>query len=231
LGSYNLVFKVQRKKAAATTSVRYNRRMKYIVAVAVGVVLLFGVWFYMQTQDKGVVPDIHVSEPTTFSQVGTLRFPTPTSGQATGTFEYAVNSAPVSKALVMDELSICSASNGATPCMAMSITFDVPYDGKRAIVEGIEQGDLVVVRKLYLLQEGEPETPTTPGSVFISWYHAIELLKACQVTLATQTHAHDVYLTLKDGRKVRAVEPMIDDVFDVVNQTRETCGTFPIATE
>lgn len=69
------------------------------------------------------------------------------------------------------------------------------------------------------------------GSVFISWYDATQLLKDCQVTMAMQTHALDVYLDLSDGRRVRAVEPQIDELFGVVNDAQQTCGPFPVATE
>jgi hypothetical protein len=142
-----------------------------------------------------------------------------------------VNGVTTTKPLVMDELSICAAPNGAIACMALSITLDKPFDGKRAIVEGIESGDSILMRKMHVLAENEPANIPTLGSVFISWPHAIELIKACQVAMATETHAHDIYLELKDGRKLRAVEPMIDDVFKIADQAQGTCGAFPLATE
>lgn len=49
--------------------------------------------------------------------------------------------------------------------------------------------------------------------------------------MAVQTHELEVYLTLRDGSRVVAREPMIDEVFRVLDGTRPTCGTIPIATE
>lgn len=192
-------------------------------------ILALGLWVYAETQDTGFVPDIGVSEPTNFVKVGTLRFP-PT-GQAQGAFEYDDDGARIAKKIAMDEWSVCASGEGAAPCMAMSVSFHLPFDGKAAIVEGTLEGDTILVRKLRAAREGEELHAFEPGTMFISWFHAIELLKACQVTMAMQTHALDVYLDLKDGRKVRAVEPRIDELFPIIDQTRARCGTFPVGTE
>lgn len=191
-----------------------------------------GVWFYFETKDRGgPMPEITTSEPTNFNEVGILHFPPVTSGQSEGTFEFREGNATTTLKIMMDALTYCAASNGAVPCMAMSITFDKPFDGNLALVEGTRTGDVILIRKLRTAHEGEELRAFEPGNVFISWPHAMELFKACEVTMATQTHSLDVYLDLKDGRRVRAVEPMIDDMFKIINQTQGVCGSFPVATE
>jgi hypothetical protein len=205
-------------------------------SVAIGFVLLVlaaGAWFYFEMQDSGgPMPNIQVSEPTNFNEVGTITVNNPGQAQGEMYLVYEKPGAPaLTKRLVLDELSVCAAPNGAVPCMAMSVTFDAAFGGKRALVEGSEAGETVLVRKLRVGMEGEELRSFDPGNVFISWPHAIELFKACQVAMATQTHSLDVYLDLKDGRKVRAVEPMIDEMFTIINQTQSACGAFPVATE
>lgn len=131
----------------------------------------------------------------------------------------------------MDELSVCSASNGAVPCMAMSVTLDVPFHGKRARVEGIQSEAGIVLRKLQVIPDGQLALEIDPGDVFISWPHAMSLIKNCEVEMLMQTHALDVYLNLKDGKRVRAVEPVIDEVFSVYDESIAKCGNIPVATE
>ena len=117
-------------------------------------------------------------------------------------------------------------------CVAMSITFDMPFNNKQALVEGNKDGDgSIRVKKIRVLAEGEDVRAYEPGDRFIAWIQAVRLFESCHVRMATQTHVLDVYLTLSDGQEVRTVEPVIDEVFAVINRTREKCGTFPVATE
>ncbi|HWO07366.1 MAG TPA: hypothetical protein VNM40_02170 [Candidatus Paceibacterota bacterium] len=206
--------------------------MRILATIVLLLVVAAGVWFYFETQDQGAhIPDMNMSEPTNFNEVGVLRFPPVTSGQSQGKFEYDGGAGTTTLAIEMDTLSVCAAENGATPCVAMSITFDQVFDGRAALIEGTREGNTILVRKMRITRAGEELRSFEPGDTFISWYHAMELLKNCEVKMAMQTHALDVYLTLKDGRRVRAVEPTIDEMFRVINATRGACGTFPVATE
>jgi hypothetical protein len=92
---------------------------------------------------------------------------------------------------------------------------------------------LVLVLGTYLLLPREADAPSNGTTQYeeIAWSEAVALIEGCEVTMAFQTHALDVYLETKDGRDVHAVEPSIDDIFAVINATRDECGTFPIATE
>jgi hypothetical protein len=65
----------------------------------------------------------------------------------------------------------------------------------------------------------------------LSWQQAVSHLESCNVEMAVQKHELDVYRDLRDGSRVHAKEPAIDEVFRVLNRTRRKCGTIPIATE
>lgn len=76
---------------------------------------------------------------------------------------------------------------------------------------------------------GHPLSQREP--VELPWEQAVSQLESCNVAMAVQTHELEVYLTLRDGSRVVAREPMIDEVFRVLDGTRPTCGAIPIATE
>jgi hypothetical protein len=137
------------------------------------------------------------------------------------------------KEIVMDTLSICGGNNGALPCMAMSVSFDVAFAGKRAVVEAIKDGeDAVILRKMTVVEEGQEPRLNEPGSIFVPWPYAASLIRSCNVSNVMQTHALDVYITIKDtNQRVRAVEPMIDEVFRVFDEVRQICPQIPLATE
>ena len=73
--------------------------------------------------------------------------------------------------------------------------------------------------------------PEEPEAATISWTEAVELIRNCEVDMLFQSHALDVQLYLKSGERVHAIEPTIDDVFRVYEESVEACGTIPIATE
>lgn len=170
--------------------------------------------------------------PTTFSRVGTINFVENDSVFGIPYFSYTEeNSESATTTLVFDEMSYCAAPNGSTPCMAMSVTLDIPFGNKEVVIEGIEQGEEVLVRKLRIpLAEETPIAPQ-PGSVFISWPQTINFINSCGVKMVMQTHELDVYLTMKDDTVLRAVEPVIDEIFSVVQTAQSTCGDIPVATE
>ncbi|MBP9732678.1 MAG: hypothetical protein KBD29_04455 [Candidatus Magasanikbacteria bacterium] len=199
---------------------------KILLLLIVGAVAV-GSWYYVTERPPTESLDIVVSEPTDFVEIGTLKFPPVDSGQSTGTFVYEENGVTVTSSLILDEWSICQ----SILCMAMSVTFDMPFNNKRALVEGNKDADGIRVKKIRVLEAGEMERAHESGDRFIAWIQAIRLFESCDVRMATQTHALDVYLHLSDGQEVRAVEPGIDEMFVVINRTRETCGTFPVATE
>jgi len=210
--------------------------MKKIIFWLVAVLIILVVGFfalnsYIYNEKQGDKTEILKSEPTDFARAGVITVNNPGQTQGVMHLVYEEPGAPaLSKELVLDGLSICATSNGAMPCLAMSASFDGVFGGKRAVVEGTENGDKVLLRKLRILAENEEARFAEPGNIFILWYQAAELIRSCEIESVTQTHALDVFLTLKGGERVRAVEPNIDEVFRIL-QTAGNCGGIPIATE
>ncbi len=210
--------------------------MRYFgIAILVLAIFVAGWWFFMpETAEPApeIVPEESVSAPTDFVKAGNITVNSPGNAQGEMYLVYEEPGSPaLTKKLELDPLSICAAPNGATPCVAMSVTYDVVFGGKRAVVEGIEKGDSILVRKLNILEDGDEPMLNSPGSIFISWPAAVTLIEACQVEMVMLTHSLDVYLTLKNDVKVRAVEPTIDTMFSIVEGASERCGAIPVATE
>lgn len=172
------------------------------------------------------------NEPTNFVRMGVVVFNNPGLEPE---MPYLIYEAPGQPALtvklIFDPLSACMAANGATQCIAMSASPDMIFGGKRALVEGVEQNGAVLVRKLHIAPSEEPLLAPQAGSTFISWPYAVVLIEQCAVSGIMQTHALDVYLTMQDGRRLRAVEPTIDAVFSVADRSRTACGNITLATE
>lgn len=63
------------------------------------------------------------------------------------------------------------------------------------------------------------------------WDLIKKALEECQVKEAGQTHGREVSIELKNGQKIKAFEPKIDDIFDLVNQVKEKCGKINLWTE
>lgn len=170
------------------------------------------------------------TEPTDFAEVGTVVFDASIDGpgQRTPILTWGTKRAP----LVMDAMSVCGSMSGALPCMAMSISFDAMMEGKTALVEGNRLADgSILVRKIRMGSETDPLHHTAPGDRFISWQSAVTLMRGCEVKMVMQTHALDIYLTMKNGERLRTVEPMIDEVFKTTQEINERCGGIGVATE
>jgi hypothetical protein len=173
---------------------------------------------------------IVLSTPTNFVEYGIVKFNLPDT-QDVPHLVYEGSAGTSTRTLTFDELSSCAFQNGATPCIAMSVSPSQSLGDKRVLVEGIAQGETVLVRKIRVLVESEQSIAQQPGAHFISWPQAVLLIEDCAVSMVMQDHSLNVYLNLLDGRRVVAVEPQIDDVFEVVGHTQTKCGNIPIATE
>lgn len=65
-----------------------------------------------------------------------------------------------------------------------------------------------------------------------SWQEITRAFSACQVKSASQLHSLAVSVTLKDGRRLQAVEPKIDAVVEAAQAAEQSCGDkIPVATE
>lgn len=173
------------------------------------------------------------AQATDFAEVGTITVNNPGQGQGVMYLVYEKPGAPaLSKELQLDELSVCASGSGAAPCMAMSVTFDAAFHGRRAIVEGILLGEnALLVRRLQRLEAGQLPLVPSAGNRYISWTEARTLLEGCNVDMVAQAHSLTVTLTLKDEREFQTVEPAIDEVFRVIEELPAGCGPSSVATE
>lgn len=177
-------------------------------------------------------PIVFDEQLTNFVRVGTVVFDTPGLKKDTPYLIYEEAGAPaLRKELVFDAQSSCMTSSGGIPCMAMSITLDVLFGGKFALIEGIEKKDQVIVRLIRHLESVENVSIPLSGSLVVTWPTVLRLMESCLVREVFQSHALDVTVLLKDGRLLRTVEPIIDEIFKVEERTRALCGSIIIATE
>ncbi|EKD23747.1 MAG: hypothetical protein ACD_81C00186G0001 [uncultured bacterium] len=63
------------------------------------------------------------------------------------------------------------------------------------------------------------------------WNRIVEATMNCEVAEIFQAHSLFVSATLKNGDKLTAVEPTIDDIMDVANAASAQCGRIIMATE
>ncbi|OPZ23407.1 MAG: hypothetical protein BWZ03_00521 [bacterium ADurb.BinA186] len=53
----------------------------------------------------------------------------------------------------------------------------------------------------------------------------------CEIEKAFQAHSRVVTLALKNGNKLIAKEPQIDDIINIIRGAESKCGKIPIGTE
>jgi hypothetical protein len=95
-------------------------------------------------------------------------------------------------------------------------------------------------------EQGEPYppintvlTPTNPPVMYpdaksgdlIPYYQVTSLITNGEVSKIVQTKDLKLFVTLKDGRTFNALEPLLDDVVNVVKQCGTPCKDVRIATE
>jgi hypothetical protein len=166
---------------------------------------------------------------TDFSEVGNIEINNPGLKQDVLYFIYEELGKPaLTKELTLDDLSMQVFSNRASV-----IGFDLKNNlaGKRVALEGIEDDGKVLVRKITEIKDGDNAIPGAIGSKFISWHNMVLLLNQCQASKIVQYHSLDVYLTLESGEVLRAVEPGIDDVFNIYQNIKDKCGEIISGTE
>ncbi len=209
------------------------QKHKVLVVLVVILLVIFGMLAFFRSDDTKTLDAIAQAQPTNFVQAGILSFATSTA-QDIMYLSYTSNeNAPTtSMELPLDALSMCVTSNGAIPCLEMNILFHIPFDGKQAVVEGIEKEARLVVRKIRVFEEGEVAgIVARPGLTYISWEQATELIKNCQVQQVTQSHDFMVDLQLLNDKNVVAVERQLDEVFTTVASAKNKCGDIAVGTK
>lgn len=73
--------------------------------------------------------------------------------------------------------------------------------------------------------------PGAQDGAEVLWHQAVAMILYGEVVQVVQTHELKVYLTLKDGRTLLAIEPEIDQVMRVIETCGDPCKEILIATE
>jgi len=89
---------------------------------------------------------------------------------------------------------------------------------------------IVVIASVYFFREDAGDGVPEVG-VPTAWDRAKEAVLNCEAEGIFQTHAREVSVKLKNGGTITAIEPKIDDIFDVVKEAAPQCGTIRMATE
>ena len=180
----------------------------------------------------GIIGEEIDGETITFAKAGAITVNNPGLKPGVPYLVYEEPGKPaVTQQLVINEMSVCVSGTGSLPCVAMSVSPDVAFHGKQAVVEGIIDGDVVAVRVLRIFGENDLRFVPEPGRLFISWADAQTLIRKCNVRQVSQAHSLAIYLERKDGKEFYTIEPMIDDIFEVVQENSVACGDIIMATE
>ncbi len=65
----------------------------------------------------------------------------------------------------------------------------------------------------------------------VDWSKVVGIIMSGQVSKVVQTHDLKVYLTLKDGRTIVSVEPVIDELMGLIDYCGDPCKDILVATE
>lgn len=229
------------------TGKHLSREQKLVFAIAPAVAIIIGVvislgWFgessepivganeptYTDTPSEPFVAPL----PTDTVRVGTVTFDTPGLKQDTLYLVYEEPGKPaVTKQLIIDEHSYCNIGSGGLPCMMMSVQYSMAFGGKRALIDGNAAGEAIVVRRIRVLDENETPRVMPAGTVYVPWAQARAMILGCEIQELMQSHEGLVFMTAKDGKKMTAVEPVIDEVFTVANDATAVCGNIRLGTE
>ncbi len=82
-----------------------------------------------------------------------------------------------------------------------------------------------------LVAQIEPVYPDLKDGAEVQWSQVQSIVFSGQVVKIGQTHDLNVYLTLKDGRTLKAVEPAIDDILKLVQACGTLCQDIKVATQ
>jgi hypothetical protein len=82
-----------------------------------------------------------------------------------------------------------------------------------------------------LVAQVEPVYPNLKDGAEVQWSQVQSIVFSGQVTKIGQTHDLNVYITLKDGRTFKVVEPAIDDILKLVQQCGDLCKDVKVATQ
>jgi hypothetical protein len=114
------------------------------------------------------------------------------------------------------------------------------YSGDKEKCDGllkqITDFNSCVMAGFSILKSNPAQCQTIDGRTFVqetnsTWEQALLAVNNCEVEKVFQTHSRLVTLTLKNGNRLTAREPQIDDIITIVRASESKCGKIPIGTE
>lgn len=104
------------------------------------------------------------------------------------------------------------------------------------LIKIIRNFDECVMAGFSIMKSNPSQCATPDGRTFVqetnsTWEMAVQAINNCEVEKVFQTHSKIITLTLKNGNKLIATEPQIDDVVFATEATELKCGRVPIGTE
>ncbi|MFA5083789.1 MAG: hypothetical protein WC475_00165 [Candidatus Paceibacterota bacterium] len=125
-------------------------------------------------------------------------------------------------------------ANQISKCLVSSYSGDKEKCDE--LLKQITDFDSCVMTGFFIMKSNPPQCQTIDGRTFIqetnsTWEQALLAINNCEVEKAFQKHSLIVTLTLKNGNKLIAREPKIDDIITIVETVEPKCGKIPIGTE
>jgi len=192
--------------------------LRYVLIIAVILFLASSIYFVSSEHSPN---GIEKNAPTTFAELGLISF-----RDSIPYFIYKEEGKPsLSIKLIFNNDSICAAANGSALCIALSTTFDMAFNNKQAVIEGIEIGEnQLVIKKLLVITDTETN-PFIPkiGIIYIPWQQARSLVQDCGVTSLNRSYDLNINLILKDKTSVTTVQPTTDEMLGVVALSKNKC--------
>jgi len=119
-------------------------------------------------------------------------------------------------------------------CLSKSDT--ASHEKCNELLKQINNYDSCVDAGFSIMKSNLPQCATPDGRTFTqetnsTWEQALSAINNCEVKNLFQTHSRIVTLTLKNGNRLIAQEPKIDDIITIVRSVESECGKIPIGTE
>jgi len=141
---------------------------------------------------------------------------------------------------IVQTVSWDSAFNEDTLANQISKCLVSSYSGDKEkcdeFLKQITDFDSCVMAGFSILKSNPAQCQTIDGRTFVqetnsTWEQALLAVNNCEVEKVFQTHSRLVTLTLKNGNKLIAKEPQVDDIITAVRAVESKCGKIPIGTE
>lgn len=88
---------------------------------------------------------------------------------------------------------------------------------------------LFLVLSIFYIYIDNKADQNSQSEIFIptdvsSWDYIKQGIFDCKIKSVMQTHSQEITAIFKDGKIVKAQEPEIDNIFDIINENKEKCG-------